>query len=61
VYDRVEVIEALGHLYENGFVQRRVGRDRVVHELGLVTVTEEEEKAVYWFLGDRRWYRAPFE
>lgn len=61
MYDRVEVTEVLRQLYENGFVQRRVGTNSVIFELGLVTLKEEEEKEVYWFLGDRRWYRAPFE
>lgn len=61
MYDRVEVTEVLRQLYENGFVQRRVGTNRVIFELGLITLKEEEEKEVYWFLGDRRWYRAPFE
>jgi len=61
VYDRVEVIEVMRQLYEDGFVWRRVGTNKVVHEMGLVTVREEEERAVYWFLGDRRWYRAPSE
>jgi len=61
VYDRVEVTEVLRQLYETGFVQRRVGTNRVIFDLGLVTLKEEEEKEVYWFLGDRRWYRAPFE
>jgi len=61
VYDRVEVTEVLRQLYETGFVQRRVGTNRVIFELGLVTLKDAEEKEVYWFLGDRRWYRAPFE
>lgn len=61
MYDRVEVTEVLKQLYEAGFVQRRVSTNRVIFELGLVTLKEEEEKEVYWFLGDRRWYRAPFE
>jgi len=58
VYDRVEVTEVLRQLYETGFVQRRVGTNSVIFELGLVTLKEEEEKEVHWFLGDRRWYRA---
>jgi hypothetical protein len=61
VYDRVEVIEVLRQLCENGFVRRRVSRNGVVHEMGMVTVREEEERVVYWFLADRRWYRAQFE
>jgi hypothetical protein len=58
VYDRAEVIEVLRQLYEDGYVRRRLGTNRRVDELGLVAVKEEEEREVYWFLGDQRWYHA---
>ena len=62
VYERIEVVDVLRQLFENGFVERRVGTNKVVDHLGLVAVIEEEEKEVYWFLSDRsRWYRAPSE
>lgn len=58
VYDQAEAIEVLRHLYEEGFVQRRVGTDRGIPESGLVTANSEEE---YWFVGDRQWYQASWE
>jgi hypothetical protein len=62
VYDRVEVMEVLRQLYEDGFVRRRLGTNKQIDELGLVAVRrEEEEREVYWFLGDQRWYQAASE
>jgi hypothetical protein len=58
VYDRAEVTEVLRQLYEDGYVRRRLGTNRRIDELGLVAVREEEEREVYWFLGDQRWYKA---
>jgi hypothetical protein len=54
VYDEAEVIDVLRQLYDDGFLQRRVGANEI-WEVGLVPVKEEE---VFWFLGDRRWYHA---
>ncbi|KAI0274891.1 hypothetical protein BC834DRAFT_850125 [Gloeopeniophorella convolvens] len=56
VYDRAEIVDVLRHLYDEGYVQRRV-KERV-YEVGLVPVEEKEERAVFWMLGDRRWYQA---
>ncbi|KAI0304649.1 hypothetical protein BC826DRAFT_977421 [Russula brevipes] len=61
VYDRAEVIEALRQLHEDGFVRRRLGANKPVRELGLVPVREEDERAVHWLLGNRRWYQASLE
>lgn len=61
VYDRAEVIEALRQLHDDGFVRRRLGANKPVRELGLVPVREEGERAVYWLLGNRRWYQASLE
>ena len=61
VYDRIEVIEVMRRLCDKGIVWCRVGRNKVVHEMGLVTVRDEDERAVFWFLGHHRWYRAPSE
>ncbi|KAH9050483.1 hypothetical protein EDB84DRAFT_1449184 [Lactarius hengduanensis] len=58
VYDGAEVIVALRQLCEDGFLRRREGTNSRVWEVGLVPVREKQEKDVYWFLGDRRWYHA---
>lgn len=57
MYDRAEVIDVLRQLSEDGFVRRRLSLNKQIGELGLVAVKEEEEKEVYWFLGDQRWYQ----
>jgi hypothetical protein len=56
VYDRAEVIEVVGEMWENGFVGRRSSPDKQIDELGLIVVREEEEREKYCFLGDERWY-----
>lgn len=57
MYDRSEVVDVLGQLSEDGFVRRRLSRDKHIDELGLVAVREEEEREEFWFLGDQRWYQ----
>jgi oxalate---CoA ligase len=57
VYDSAEVIDVLRELHEEGFVKRRVKENRRIDELGLVSVMERDDKEVYWFLGERRWYQ----
>jgi hypothetical protein len=57
VYDRAEVVEVLRQLSEEGFIRRRLSRNKQISELGLVAVREEEEREEYWFLGDQRWYQ----
>lgn len=58
VYDRAEVVDVLRQLSEDGFIRRRLSWNKQISELGLVAVMEEEEREVYWFLGDLRWYQA---
>jgi hypothetical protein len=58
VYDGAEVIDVLRHLYEDGFLRRRVGTNERIREVGLVPVEEKHEKETFWFVGDRRWYYA---
>lgn len=57
VYDCAEVIDVLRQLCEEGFVRRKVRESRGICELGLVPVIENEDKEVFWFLADRRWYQ----
>jgi oxalate---CoA ligase len=59
VYDGAEVVDVLRQLYEEGFVRRKSKESRRMwmYELGLVPVMEKEDREVYWFLGDRRWYQ----
>jgi oxalate---CoA ligase len=58
VYDRAEVVDVLRQLSEDGFIRRRLSPNKLIDELGLVTVRDEEEQEEYWFLGDQRWYQA---
>jgi hypothetical protein len=57
VYDRTEVVDVLRQLSEDGFVRRRLSRNKQIDELGLVAIREEEEREEYWFLGNQRWYQ----
>lgn len=57
VYDRAEVVEVLRQLYDDGYVRRRISWDKQIDELGLAAVKEEEEREVYLFLGEQRWYQ----
>ena len=58
MYDEAEVIDVLRHLFDDGFLRRRVGTNEQIWQVGLVPVREKEENLVFWFLGDRRWYNA---
>ena len=51
VYNRTEVVEVLRQLSEDGFIRRRLSRNKQILELGLVAVREEEEREEYWFFG----------
>ena len=57
VYDRSEVVDVLRQLSEDGYIRRRLSSKKQIEEVGLIAVREEEEREVYLFLGDQRWYQ----
>jgi uncharacterized membrane protein affecting hemolysin expression len=54
IYDAQEIMEVLKVLLDEGFVRRALIDGE---EGSLVAPTEEEERRVFWFLGERPWYQ----
>lgn len=56
-YDKQEVIELLRYLQDSGFIERRVIPGKNIVCEGILHPDEQEEKAIFWFLGSKHWYQ----
>ncbi|KDR85304.1 hypothetical protein GALMADRAFT_51568 [Galerina marginata CBS 339.88] len=58
VYDRQEVRDVLRFLQGEGYLQHRFGRSSIWTLCGIyMPFDEEEERRVYWFMGEKHWYQ----
>jgi len=58
VYDRQEVNDILRFLQEEGYLRIRFGYSTIWTLCGIhMPFDEEEERKVYWFIGDKHWYQ----
>ncbi|KAF9458329.1 hypothetical protein BDZ94DRAFT_1270872 [Collybia nuda] len=58
VYDRQELSDLVCFLQENGFLRGRCGPRIERNENGYLGVLDEqEEKEVFWFIGEKHWYQ----
>ena len=56
-YDRAEVSEILRHLQEEGYLRARIASrpdEAITYD---TPVDEDEEKGVFWSLGEKNWYQ----
>ncbi|KAG6891388.1 hypothetical protein C0992_007611 [Termitomyces sp. T32_za158] len=56
VYDRQEIGDLVRFLEEDGFLNVRIDLAIEWNNVNVAALDDREERAVFWFLGDKHWY-----